>query len=104
MQDLAAVEAVGQALENDPRDGSAVDDLPEGRRPASDLLVVVVGDDGRGGADPAGGTGLRGVARRLAALDGSVRVSSPAGGPTLVTLEVPCESSSPRTTPSSATG
>ncbi|CUR58509.1 putative Signal transduction histidine kinase-like protein [metagenome] len=69
-----------------------------------DLLVVVVGDDGRGGADPAGGTGLRGVARRLAALDGSVRVSSPAGGPTLVTLEVPCESSSPRTTPSSATG
>lgn len=69
-----------------------------------DLLVVVVGDDGRGGADPAGGTGLRGVARRLAALDGSVRVSSPVGGPTLVTLEVPCESSSPRTTPSSATG
>lgn len=69
-----------------------------------DLLVVVVGDDGRGGADPAGGTGLRGVARRLAALDGTVRVSSPAGGPTLVTLEVPCESSSPRTTPSSATG
>jgi signal transduction histidine kinase len=69
-----------------------------------DLLVVVVGDDGRGGADPSGGTGLRGVARRLAALDGSVRVSSPAGGPTLVTLEVPCESSSPRTTPSSATG
>ncbi|CAM3849155.1 sensor histidine kinase [Nocardioides zeicaulis] len=69
-----------------------------------DLLVVVVGDDGRGGADPGGGTGLRGVARRLAALDGSVRVSSPAGGPTLVTLEVPCESSSPRTTPSSATG
>jgi signal transduction histidine kinase len=69
-----------------------------------DLLVVVVGDDGRGGADPAGGTGLRGVARRLAALDGTMRVSSPAGGPTLVTLEVPCESSSPRTTPSSATG
>lgn len=69
-----------------------------------DRLVVVVGDDGRGGADPSGGTGLRGVARRLAALDGSVRVSSPAGGPTLVTLEVPCESSSPRTTPSSATG
>ncbi|KQV77348.1 hypothetical protein ASC64_00380 [Nocardioides sp. Root122] len=69
-----------------------------------DLLVVVVGDDGRGGADPAGGTGLRGVARRLAALDGSVRVSSPTGGPTLVTLEVPCESSSPRTTPSSGTG
>ncbi len=68
-----------------------------------DLLTVLVGDDGRGGADPAAGTGLRGVARRLAALDGTVRVSSPSGGPTLVTLEVPCSSSSPRTTPSSGT-
>lgn len=67
------------------------------------LLTVVVGDDGRGGADPAAGTGLRGVARRLAAFDGTVRVSSPSGGPTLVTLEVPCSSSSPRTTPSSGT-
>ena len=66
-------------------------------------LTVVVGDDGRGGADPAAGTGMRGVARRLAAFDGTMRVSSPAGGPTLVTLEVPCESSSPRTSPSSGT-
>ena len=72
------------------------------RRPG--LLEVVVGDDGRGGADPASGTGMRGVARRLAAFDGTMRVSSPAGGPTLVTLEVPCDSSSPRTTPSSGTG
>lgn len=67
------------------------------------VVTAVVGDDGRGGADPDAGTGLHGVARRLAAFDGSVRVSSPAGGPTLVTLEVPCESSSPRTTPSSGT-
>jgi len=67
------------------------------------LLTVVVGDDGRGGADPSSGTGMRGVARRLAAFDGTMRVSSPAGGPTLVTLEVPCDSSSPRTTPSSGT-
>jgi signal transduction histidine kinase len=67
------------------------------------LLTVVVGDDGRGGADPSSGTGMRGVARRLAAFDGTMRVSSPAGGPTLVTLEVPCDSSSPRTTPSSET-
>jgi signal transduction histidine kinase len=68
------------------------------------LLTAVVGDDGRGGAEPASGTGMRGVARRLAAFDGTMRVSSPAGGPTLVTLEVPCDSSSPRTTPSSETG
>jgi signal transduction histidine kinase len=67
------------------------------------VLRVVVGDDGKGGADPASGTGMRGVARRLAAFDGTMRVSSPAGGPTLVTLEVPCDSSSPRTLPSSGT-
>ena len=47
------------------------------------------------------GTGMRGVMRRLSAFDGTMRVSSPAGGPTIVTLEVPCDLSSPRTTPSS---
>ena len=67
------------------------------------LLRVVVGDDGRGGADPAAGTGMRGVMRRLAAFDGTMRVSSPPGGPTLVTLEIPCALSSPRTMPSSGT-
>jgi signal transduction histidine kinase len=67
------------------------------------LLSLVVGDDGCGGADPRSGTGMRGVARRLAAFDGTMTVSSPRGGPTLVTLEVPCDSSSPRTTPSSGT-
>jgi signal transduction histidine kinase len=64
-------------------------------------LRAVVGDDGRGGADPAHGTGMLGVMRRLAAFDGTMRVSSPAGGPTLVNLEVPCDLSSPKTTPSS---
>ena len=76
------------------------------------LLHVLVGDDGRGGADvddaTNGGTGMRGVMRRLAAFDGTMAVSSPDGGPTIVTLEVPCVlspgSSSPRTTPSSAPG
>lgn len=67
-------------------------------------LSAVVGDDGCGGADPAGGSGMLGVRRRLAAFDGSMTVSSPAGGPTLVTLEVPCDLSSPRTTPSSGPG
>jgi len=68
-----------------------------------DMLTVVVGDDGRGGVRVDGGTGLRGVARRLSAFDGTMRVSSPPGGPTLITLEVPCGSSSPRTTPFSGT-
>jgi signal transduction histidine kinase len=70
-----------------------------------DLLRVVVGDDGCGGADVEKGTGMRGVMRRLAAFDGTMTVSSPEAGPTIVTLEVPCalrDSSSPRTTPSSA--
>ena len=44
---------------------------------------------------------MLGVMRRLAAFDGTMRVSSPAGGPTVVTLEVPCVLSSPKTTPSS---
>ena len=67
------------------------------------VLRVVVGDDGRGGADPAAGTGMRGVMRRLSAFDGTMRVSSPPGGPTLVMLEIPCALSSPRTMPSSGT-
>jgi signal transduction histidine kinase len=66
------------------------------------VLSVEVGDDGGGGADPTGGTGMTGVMSRLRAFDGTMMVSSPVGGPTIVTLEVPCELSSPRTTPSSA--
>ncbi|MCW2798094.1 MAG: Signal transduction histidine kinase [Nocardioides sp.] len=68
------------------------------------LLRAVVGDDGRGGADPRQGTGMRGVMRRLAAFDGTMSVSSPADGPTIVTLEVPCDLSSPKTTPFSEPG
>lgn len=64
-------------------------------------LRALVGDDGRGGADPAAGTGMLGVMRRLAAFDGTMSVSSPTGGPTIVSLEVPCALSSPRITPSS---
>ena len=52
-------------------------------------LVVRVTDDGQGGAD-ADGSGLTGIRRRLGAFDGTLRVDSPLGGPTEVTLEVPC--------------
>lgn len=54
-----------------------------------DRLRLTVGDDGRGGADPRG-SGLVGVARRLDAFDGNLRVHSPAGGPTVCEMEVPC--------------
>ncbi len=67
-------------------------------------LAVVVGDDGSGGALIERGTGLVGVARRLEAFDGTMAVESPPGGPTSITLEVPCELSSPKTMPSSETG
>ncbi|MCN9241102.1 histidine kinase [Streptomyces sp. RY43-2] len=63
-------------------------------------LRVTVADDGKGGADPAGGTGLLGVQRRLGTFDGTVAVHSPPGGPTIVTLEIPCASSSPKTSSS----
>ncbi|MET8231497.1 sensor domain-containing protein [Micromonospora sp. NPDC005298] len=53
-------------------------------------LVVEVSDDGRGGADPARGTGLTGLADRVAAVDGRLLLSSPPGGPTLVRVELPC--------------
>ncbi|MBE1491259.1 sensor histidine kinase [Plantactinospora soyae] len=67
-------------------------------------LVAVVADGGLGGADPAAGSGLRGIERRLAAFDGTMSVASPPGGPTTVTMELPCELSSPKTSPYSETG
>jgi len=56
----------------------------------SGTLRIEVADDGAGGADPARGTGLRGVERRLGTFDGILAVSSPAGGPTMIVMEVPC--------------
>jgi signal transduction histidine kinase len=53
-------------------------------------LHLDVRDDGRGGADPDRGTGLVGLADRVAAVDGTVALSSPPGGPTLVHVEIPC--------------
>ena len=61
------------------------------------MLRIGVTDNGHGGAEPARGTGLRGIERRLAAFDGVVAISSPPGGPTAVTMEIPCALSSPKT-------
>jgi signal transduction histidine kinase len=55
-----------------------------------DALRIAVTDDGIGGADPADGSGLRGVERRLGTFDGILAVNSPPGGPTIVVIEVPC--------------
>jgi len=61
------------------------------------LLRIEVTDFGLGGADPARGSGLAGVEKRLASFDGILAVSSPAGGPTMAVMEVPCVLSSPKT-------
>ena len=54
-------------------------------------LIAIVGDNGAGGAHPRAGGGLQGIERRLNAFDGTFAVTSPAGGPTPVTMELPCE-------------
>ena len=60
-------------------------------RHAADALRITVRDDGDGGANPARGSGLHGIERRIAAFDGVLAISSPAGGPTMITMEIPCE-------------
>ncbi|MGY6502385.1 MAG: sensor histidine kinase [Acidimicrobiales bacterium] len=57
-----------------------------------DRLVVEIRDDGIGGADPRGGTGLDGLRNRVDALSGRFHLSSPPGGPTTVLVELPCVS------------
>jgi signal transduction histidine kinase len=54
------------------------------------VLSVQVADDGAGGADPARGSGLRGLRDRVEALDGRLGMHSPPGGGTVVTAELPC--------------
>jgi signal transduction histidine kinase len=63
---------------------------------AEGMLRIEVTDFGLGGADPAMGSGLAGVEKRLATFDGILVVSSPVGGPTIVVMEVPCALSSPK--------
>jgi signal transduction histidine kinase len=57
---------------------------------AGDRLHIIVTDDGAGGADPARGTGLAGLARRAESVDGTLDITSPLGGPTLLSVDLPC--------------
>jgi signal transduction histidine kinase len=54
-------------------------------------LLMTVSDNGVGGADPSKGSGLRGIERRLSAFDGTLLATSPAGGPTVVTMTLPVD-------------
>jgi signal transduction histidine kinase len=79
-----------EALANAAKHAHASAVIISARRRGGDL-VVEIGDDGVGGADP-NGSGLRGLADRVAALDGHLRVDSPTGQGTCITVELPCGS------------
>jgi signal transduction histidine kinase len=85
--------AVAEALTNAARHAGACA-VQVGVEHGDGMLRATITDDGHGGADAARGTGLAGVERRLATFDGILAVSSPAGGPTIVAIEVPCALSS----------
>jgi len=55
-------------------------------------LNAAVADNGVGGAAEGGGTGLTGIERRMAAFGGRLKIGSPSGGPTQITVAVPCAS------------
>jgi signal transduction histidine kinase len=84
----AAYFIVAEALANVAKHSSARAVTVEIFERAGDL-VVIVSDDGQGGADPHG-AGLRGLADRAHALGGTITVDSPAGGPTKIEVRLPC--------------
>jgi signal transduction histidine kinase len=87
--EVAAYYAVAEALTNVAKYASASEATVTVRR-SDGLLNVDVGDDGVGGANASAGSGLRGLADRIAALDGTVRIDSPPGGGTRLHIEIPC--------------
>lgn len=87
--EAAAYFSVAEAVTNAVKHGAA-DRITVSARHAVDQLHIAVRDDGVGGADPAAGSGLRGLVDRVEAVDGTLTVSSPDGGPTLVVLDIPC--------------
>ncbi|MEU6120974.1 sensor histidine kinase [Streptomyces sp. NPDC047123] len=86
--ETAAYFVVSEAVTNAAKHACADEVFVRVRR-AGDRLTVVVRDTGVGGADP-GGSGLTGLRSRVAALDGTLDVDSPLGGPTTITAELPC--------------
>ncbi|WUI03759.1 sensor domain-containing protein [Spirillospora sp. NBC_00431] len=92
----AAVEAaayfvVAEALTNIARHSGARHGWVTVRREPA-RLTITVRDDGKGGADAGRGSGLAGIRRRVAALDGVTRIDSPDGGGTTLEVDLPCGS------------
>jgi signal transduction histidine kinase len=93
----STVEAIGyfvvaEALTNVARHARATQASVTVRREGGGPVWITVTDDGVGGADPDRGTGLRGLADRVSGVDGQLRVDSPVGGPTVLTVELPTAS------------
>lgn len=87
---FVAREAMTNTIKHADADGIILD-----AHTREDRLELVVSDDGRGGADPTGG-GLTGLAQRVAALDGTLAVDSPEGGPTTVRATLPLKLEHPK--------
>ncbi|MFF8791222.1 sensor histidine kinase [Streptomyces sp. NPDC015125] len=92
----ASVEAtayfvVAEALTNIAKHSGA-DHATVTARSRGGRLHLCVEDDGRGGADEDGGSGLTGIRRRIAAHDGNLSLTSPSGGPTTLEVDLPCGS------------
>ena len=89
--ELAAYFVASEALANVAKYAHATTASVRVSRRAG-VAVIEIADDGVGGADESAGTGLRGLADRVAALDGTLRILSPPGAGTVVTAELPCAS------------
>jgi signal transduction histidine kinase len=92
----STVEAIGyfvvaEALTNVARHARAGHASVTVRRESGGPVWITITDDGVGGADPDRGTGLRGLTDRVSAVDGQLSVDSPVGGPTVLTVELPCD-------------
>jgi signal transduction histidine kinase len=88
--EIAAYFVVSEALQNVAKYAHATNATVAVRRTAGRVTVEVT-DDGIGGADATGGSGLRGLADRVGALDGTLSVTSPPGRGTCVRVDIPCE-------------
>ncbi|MFC3989484.1 sensor histidine kinase [Actinoplanes siamensis] len=92
--EVAAYFVIAEALTNVTKHSGAAHAAVNGRVEEG-RLVVEICDDGRGGADPAAGSGLLGLADRVAVVDGTVALASPPGGPTTLRVEIPLSPDEP---------
>jgi signal transduction histidine kinase len=98
---IAAYFVVSEALANVAKYAQATEATVAVRRDNGHVTVEIT-DDGIGGADASHGSGLRGLADRVGALDGTLRLESPAGRGTRLRVEIPCEP--PATSPAQTAG